>query len=157
MPEDLNVVRCPQCDGAFDVPRDLLGLPVTCKACEHRFTPAPPSKQEVRLGRERAKVQRAKQEEHARRERAEAREARVRERLDIDAIARKMKADDAARHGRDMEEPAQRGDIEQLHQELVKIRKSTAAIPTITGILIFFVILALIGCCVALVQSGAIQ
>ncbi len=80
MPEDLILVRCPQCDGAFDVPRDLVGLPVTCKACDHRFTPAPPSKQDLRLQREREKEgkRRAKIEakEQTKRERAKKAEKR---------------------------------------------------------------------------------
>ncbi len=161
MPDDLIVVRCPQCDGAFDIPADLAGLPVTCKACDHRFVPVPPSKQEVRLQREREEVQRANQKEQARREKEKAREQWRRESEKNRAAHARGLAQEEARHAKDMEQPAQRGDIEQLHEdlhrELVNIRKSTDGIPTIRGIMIFFVILALIGCCVALVQSGAIQ
>ena len=76
---------------------------------------------------------------------------RERDEAEIEGLALKMKMDEATRHAAYMQEPAQRGDIEQLHQELRKIRENTAGIPTIKGIMIFFVVVFLIGCCVAFV------
>ncbi len=126
------------------IPADLAGLPLTCKYCDGRFTAPFPSYEAEALAKERA-------EEEARRQRAAASERERQEREEIDAAARKMRADDAARHARDMGQSPQRSDIAQLLQELVKIRESTDSIPTIKVIMMFFVVLFLVGCCVAFV------
>ena len=99
-------------------------IPVTCPHCDAAFT-APAD--------------------------VAVKEARERDEAEIEGLALKMKMDEATRHAAYMQEPAQRGDIEQLHQELRKIRENTAGIPTIKGIMIFFVVVFLIGCCVAFV------